>query len=147
MQEYVRWNWNVVVMPEPAEWKLLKDPRPPTVPNEKLSPFENTYSVDKKAKRSRHTTLSTPPENDNPDNRAPEEWIVGRLHAGSSDSYEGVSAAFEPTEYQFRAHETMEARDRAIELETLSATGDARAAYLTKRKIQIIRARFPWGST
>ena len=147
MSEYVRWNWNVVLMPEPAEWKVAKkDQMPPTIPNEGLSPCENPYSIDKKAKRSRHITISTPPENDDPNSRAPEEWIVGRLHAGANNYDEGFSGAdyFEPTEYQFRAHETMEARARAIELETLSAMADARAAYLTQRKFRIIRARFPW---
>jgi hypothetical protein len=38
----------------------------------------------------------------------------------------------------------MEAQARAIELETLSASHDARASCLTLRKFQIVRARFPW---
>jgi RNA polymerase sigma factor (sigma-70 family) len=147
MSEYVRWNWNVVHMPEPAGWKVAKEDQiPPTVPNENLNPSDNPCSIDKKAKRSRHITLSTPREDADDNSRAPEEWIAGRLHAGANNYDEGFSGAdyFEPTEYQFRAHETMEALARAFELETLSATADARAAYLTQRKFRIIRARFPW---
>jgi RNA polymerase sigma factor (sigma-70 family) len=146
MTEYVRWNWNVVLMPEPAKWKVVKEDQiPPTIPNDNLSPFENPYSFDKKGKRGRHITISTPREDDK-DNRAPEEWVVGRLHAGTVDMENRLfgDGYFEPSEYQFRAHENMEAWARAIEVETLSAERDARHACLTRRKFQIIRARFPW---
>jgi RNA polymerase sigma factor (sigma-70 family) len=146
MSEYVRFNWNVVLMPEPAEWKVAKEDQiPPTIPNEDLNPFDNPYSVDRKTKRSRHITFSTPREVDD-GSRAPEEWVVGRLSAGSTDTYEGYSGSdhFEPGEYQFRAHENMEALERAVEWESLSATCDARTAHLTPRKFRIIRARFPW---
>ena len=60
MSEYVRFNWNVVLMPEPAEWKVAKEDQiPPTIPNEDLNPFDNPYSVDRKAKRGRHITLNS----------------------------------------------------------------------------------------
>jgi DNA-directed RNA polymerase sigma subunit (sigma70/sigma32) len=59
MVEYVRWNWNVVLMPEPREWKFSKNDRiPHAIPNENLNPFDNPYSPDKKAKRSRHLYLT-----------------------------------------------------------------------------------------
>ena len=42
MQEYIRSNWHVVRMPEPAEWKVAKEDKiPPTIPNTQLNPFEN----------------------------------------------------------------------------------------------------------
>jgi RNA polymerase sigma factor (sigma-70 family) len=147
MAEYVRWNWNVVLMPEPSESKVAKgDQIPKTVPNQRLNPFENPCSIDKKATHSRHITISTPREDQDDGSRAPEEWVVGRFHAGTADMEGRFFGAdrFECDEYRFRAHENMEAQARAIELETRSATMDVRAAHLTRRKFQIIRARFPW---
>ena len=35
MQDYVRSNWNVVLMPEPANWKVAKaDKIPPRIPTQ-----------------------------------------------------------------------------------------------------------------
>ena len=50
----------------------------------------------------------------------------------------------ESSEYWALAHESMEAMQRAIELEIMAATLDARMAALTRREYQVIRARFPW---
>jgi RNA polymerase sigma factor (sigma-70 family) len=144
MQDYVRWSWNIVVMPEPAEWKVAKEDQiPKTHPNPKLNPFENPYSNDKTAKHSRSVGLFYPVEDDN---RQHEEIAVGRYGGGTSDSENSIFgvAHFEPGDYQSRAHEGMEAEDRAIEFETLSLTLDARQQALTRRKLKIVRARFPW---
>ena len=143
MQEYIRSNWHVVRMPEPAEWKVAKEDKiPPTIPNTQLNPFENPYSPDKKAKHSRAAQLASPIERE--DNV--EENVVGRFGLNTANYEQDVFGTdqFESGEYQARAHESMEAYHRAIELETLSAELDARMTRLPRREYQIIRARFPW---
>src|SRR5262249_54470204 len=122
MSEYIRANWNVVLQPEPPEWKVPKDEQiPRTISNPETNPFENPLSMDMKAKRKRHTSYSTPIDNDD-DNRSPEEWVVGRFKANSRDIDHGFSGAdyFESDEFQARAHENMEAFEWALWLETLT---------------------------
>ena len=143
MQEYVRSNWHVVLMPEPAEWKVAKEDKiPPTVPNPQLNPFENPYSPTRRQSIAARCNSLSPIERE--DNA--EENVVGRFGLDTANYEQDIFGAdhFEPGEYQSRAHESMEAYHRAIELETLSAELDARMTRLLRREYQIIRARFPW---
>jgi RNA polymerase sigma factor (sigma-70 family) len=136
MQEYVRWNWNVVLMPEPANCKVARaDKIPPTHPNPAMNPFENPYSMDKLAAMPRHIDLEKTSENETTyetiNYRPQDETEVGRYWSGES------------SEYQALAHQTMEAMHRAIELETMAAALHASYDALAHRKYRIIRARFP----
>jgi RNA polymerase sigma factor (sigma-70 family) len=149
MQEYVRSNWHVVRMPEPAEWKVAKEEQiPATVPNPQLSPFENPLSPDKRAynhaakiSSSRAAPLASPIERE--DNA--EENVVGRFGLGTTDYEQSIFGAdhFETGEYQSRAHETIEALYRAIELENMSRTFDLRVSKLPPRPRLIVGLRFP----
>lgn len=136
MQDYVRSNWNVVLMHEPANWKVAKaDKIPPTHPNPAMNPFENPYSMDKRAAMPRHFDLEKTSENETTyetiNYRPPEETEVGRYRSGES------------SEYQALAHQSMEALHRAIELEIMAAALHASYDALARRKYRIIRARFP----
>ena len=143
MQEYIRSNWHVVRMPEPAEWKVAKEDkfrRPFLTRNSTRlripTPLTRRQSI---AARRNSLRLSSG------------RTMLKRMSSGDSElntaNYEQDifgTDQFEPGEYQARAHESMEAYHRAIELETLSAELDARMTRLLRREYQIIRARFPW---
>jgi RNA polymerase sigma factor (sigma-70 family) len=140
-QEFVRLNWNVVTQPEPPEWKVKKeDKTPDTIPNPSLNPFENPYSIDCKSKRPRHSSYSSP-SGDEDDYRALEELVTGRFGAGSVDVENDIDGA---NHFESAAYDSAAAETRALEVETLALTLDARTLALLPRELQVIRARFPW---
>jgi RNA polymerase sigma factor (sigma-70 family) len=145
MQEFVRFNWNVVRQPEPAEWKVSKEDQiPRTHPSPGMNPFENPLNIDKKTKNQRHVSYSTPVDNDG--SRSPEEWVIGRFHVGTEDCEHKIYGArhFESEEFQAAAHQNTEAEEHAFEVETLGLTLDARILELSPKEQQVIRARYPW---
>jgi hypothetical protein len=85
-------------------------------------------------------SYSTPIDDDS---RSPEEWVIGRFHAGSVDMEQRFFGAnhFESEEL---AHESAAGHWLAVLQETLSKTLAARMLTLTRRELQVIRARFPW---
>jgi RNA polymerase sigma factor (sigma-70 family) len=140
-QEFIRLNWNVVTQPEPPEWKVRKEDKTPnTIPNPGLNPFENPYSIDCKSKRPRHSSYSSP-SGDEDDYRALEELVTGRFGAGSVDVENDIDGA---NHFESAAYDSAAAEARALEVETLALTLDARTLALLPRELQVIRARFPW---
>ena len=140
-QEFIRLNWNVVTQPEPPEWKVRKEDKTPnTIPNPGLNPFENPYSIDCKSKRPRHSSYSSP-SGDEDDYRALEELVTGRFGAGSVDVENDIDGA---NHFESAAYDNAAAEARALEVETLALTLDARTLALLPRELQVIRARFPW---
>jgi hypothetical protein len=108
-----------------------------------INPFENPYSIDYRP--AGDISYSTPIENDDND-RVPEEWVVGRLNARSKDVENDIDGAnlFDSDEVQAAAYESAAAEARALRVETLALTLDARTRALLPRELQVIRARFPW---
>jgi RNA polymerase sigma factor (sigma-70 family) len=170
-EEFARFSKNVVLQPEPAEWKGRKeDKTPQTIPIgrleeprlvdwqlderrtlkclaifRQLNPFENPWSIDYRPKPSRHVSYSTPIENDD-NNLIPEEWVIGRFNARSIDVENEIDGAnhFESDDVQAAAYESAAAEARALGVETLQLTLDARTLASLPRELKVIRVRFPW---
>jgi RNA polymerase sigma factor (sigma-70 family) len=119
-----------------GRWVFKTTETPPaslawTTPCPSMNPFENPLSLDKRAASPRHTAIEEQSEDDEDGDKC--ETEIGRYR-------------FEFSEYQALAHESMEALERAIELETKAATLDTRLMALARRKHRILRGRFPWAS-